>query len=335
MEALSKDLWVFIETDEEGKARNVGLELLNPGRRLADAQGGALVAVVIGYKTEAAVKEAAAYGADKIIVVDGEEYQHYTTDAYAAAMYALVTKYGPTTMMIGATNEGRDMGPRLSCRLRTGLTADCTAVDYDEETGNIAWTRPTFGGNLLATIMCPDHRPQIGTVRPGVFKKGERNEDNKPEIITEDIHIAAERIRTRLVEVLKDLDAGDVNLESAEVIVSGGRGVGGPEGFEPLKELADLLGGVVGASRAAVDAGWIGHVHQVGQTGKTVGPKLYIACGISGAIQHAAGMSGSDVIVAINKDPDAPIFNMADYGVVGDLKLVIPELIKQIKESRK
>ncbi len=335
MEALSKDLWVFIETDEEGKARNVGLELLNPGRRLADAQGGALVAVVIGYKTEAAVKEAAAYGADKIIVVDGEEYQHYTTDAYADAMYALVTKYGSTTMMIGATNEGRDMGPRLSCRLRTGLTADCTAVDYDEETGNITWTRPTFGGNLLATIMCPDHRPQIGTVRPGVFKKGERNEDNKPEIITEDIHIAAERIRTRLVEVLKDLDAGDVNLESAEVIVSGGRGVGGPEGFEPLKELADLLGGAVGASRAAVDAGWIGHVHQVGQTGKTVGPKLYIACGISGAIQHAAGMSGSDVIVAINKDPDAPIFNMADYGVVGDLKLVIPELIKQIKESRK
>ena len=208
-------------------------------------------------------------------------------------------------------------------------------LNYDEETGNIAWTRPTFGGNLLATIMCPDHRPQIGTVRPGVFKKGERNEDNKPEIITEDIHIAAERIRTRLVEVLKDLDAGDVNLESAEVIVSGGRGVGGPEGFEPLKELADLLGGAVGASRAAVDAGWIGHVHQVGQTGKTVGPKLYIACGISGAIQHAAGMSGSDVIVAINKDPDAPIFNMADYGVVGDLKLVIPELIKQIKESRK
>lgn len=335
MEALSKDLWVFIETGEDGKAKSVGLELLNPGRRLADAQGGSLAAVVIGYQTESAVKEAAAYGVDKIIVVDGEEYQHYTTDAYADALYALVEKYGPTTMMIGATNEGRDVGPRLSCRLKTGLTADCTAVDFDESTGNIAWTRPTFGGNLLATIMCPDHRPQIGTVRPGVFKKGERSEDNRPEIIREDIHVTADRIRTRLVEVIRELNAENVNLESAEVIVAGGRGVGGPEGFAPLKELADLLGGVVGASRAAVDSDWIGHVHQVGQTGKTVGPKLYIACGISGAIQHVAGMSGSGTIVAINKDPDAPIFNIADYAVVGDLKLVIPALIKEIKESRK
>ena len=335
MEALTKDLWVFIETDEDGNARNVGLELLNPGRRLADAQGGKLVAVVVGCEVENAVKEAAAYGADKIIVVEGEEYKHYTTDAYVDAMFALVEKYGPTTMMIGATNEGRDMGPRLSCRLKTGLTADCTAVDYDEETGNIAWTRPTFGGNLLATIMCPEHRPQLGTVRPGVFKKSERREENKPEIIKEEIHVAAERIRTRLVEILKDMDAGSVNLESAEVIVAGGRGVGGPEGFEPLKELADLLGGVVGASRAAVDSDWIGHVHQVGQTGKTVGPKLYIACGISGAIQHTAGMSGSDVIVAINKDADAPIFRIADYGVVGDLKIVIPALIREIKNSRK
>lgn len=335
MEALSRDLWVFIETAEDGSARNVGLELLHPGRRLADAQKGALCAVVVGYQTENAVKEAAAYGADKIIVVDGPEYQHYTTDAYADALYALVSKYGPMTMMIGATNVGRDVGPRLSCRLKTGLTADCTAVDYDEETGNIAWTRPTFGGNLLATIMCPEHRPQIGTVRPGVFKKGEKNEANQPEIINENIHITAERIRTRLVEVIRELDAENINLESAEVIVAGGRGVGGPEGFVPLKELADLLGGVVGASRAAVDSDWIGHVHQVGQTGKTVGPKLYIACGISGAIQHVAGMSGSDTIVAINKDPDAPIFNLADYAVVGDLKLVIPALIREIKESRK
>ena len=226
------------------------------------------------------------------------------------------------------------MGPRLSCRLKTGLTADCTAVDYDEETGNIAWTRPTFGGNLLAVIMCPAHRPQIGTVRPGVFKKGERKPENQPEIIREAISVKPERIRTRLVEVLKEAGAGSVNLENAEIIVSGGRGIGGPKGFELLQELADLLGGEVGASRAAVDSDWIGHVHQVGQTGKTVGPKLYIACGISGAIQHVAGMSGSDTIVAINKDPDAPIFNIADYGIVGDLYTVIPALIREIKESR-
>ena len=249
-------------------------------------------------------------------------------------MYELVQKYGPSTMMIGATNVGRDMGPRLSCRLKTGLTADCTAVDYDEETGNIAWTRPTFGGNLLAVIMCPAHRPQIGTVRPGVFKKGERKPENQPEIIREAISVKPERIRTRLVEVLKEAGAGSVNLENAEIIVSGGRGIGGPKGFELLQELADLLGGEVGASRAAVDSDWIGHVHQVGQTGKTVGPKLYIACGISGAIQHVAGMSGSDTIVAINKDPDAPIFNIADYGIVGDLYTVIPALIREIKESR-
>lgn len=236
--------------------------------------------------------------------------------------------------MIGATNVGRDMGPRLSCRLKTGLTADCTAVDYDEETGNIAWTRPTFRGNLLAVIMCPAHRPQIGTVRPGVFKKGERKPENQPEIIREAISVKPERIRTRLVEVLKEAGAGSVNLENAEIIVSGGRGIGGPKGFELLQELADLLGGEVGASRAAVDSDWIGHVHQVGQTGKTVGPKLYIACGISGAIQHVAGMSGSDTIVAINKDPDAPIFNIADYGIVGDLYTVIPALIREIKESR-
>ena len=333
MEALSKDLWVFIETDEEGKARNVGLELLNPGRRLADAQGGVLVAVVIGYKTEAAVKEAAAYGADKIIVVDGEEYQHYTTDAYADAMYALVTKYGPTTMMIGATNEGRDMGPRLSCRLRTGLTADCTSLDYDAESGNVAWTRPAFGGNLMAVIMCPNTRPQIGTVRPGVFKKTPV-EGKEVEVITEEVTVPAEKIRTKLLESIREAAAGVVNLEDAEVIVAGGRGMGGPENFKLCEELAEVLGGAVGASRAAVDAGWIGHAHQVGQTGKTVGPKLYIACGISGAIQHLAGMSGSDCIVAINKDPEAPIFKAADYGIVGNLFDVLPTLTAEIRKLK-
>ena len=333
MEAKTKDLWVLIETKEDGSAQNVGLELLNPGRMLADKQGGALVAVVIGNNVEESVKAASSHGADKVIVVEGEEYTQYTTDAYATALCTLVEKYGPTSMMIGATPHGRDLGPRVSCRLQTGLTADCTALDIDEESGNVAWTRPAFGGNLMATILCPDHRPQIGTVRPGVFKKSDAVEA-KAEVIKEDIHVDAKDIRTQVLELIKEADGENVDLEGAEIIVSGGRGVGGPEGFEPVKALADVLGGVVGASRAAVDAGWIAHAHQVGQTGKTVGPKLYIACGISGAIQHVAGMSGSDCIVAINKDPEAPIFDIADYGVVGNLFEVLPVLTEEIKKAR-
>ena len=333
MEAKTKDLWVFVETNEDGTAKNVGIELLTPGHDMAVKQGGALVAVVIGSGVDAAVQAASEHGADKVIVVDGPEYATYTTDAYAIALCTLVEKYGPTSMLIGATNNGRDLGPRVSCRLKTGLTADCTGLDVDAESGNVAWTRPAFGGNLMATIRCPDHRPQIGTVRPGVFKKGEAGEA-KAEIIKEDIHVDAADIRTQILELIKEEGGETVDLEGAEIIVSGGRGVGGPEGYAPIKELADLLGGVVGASRAAVDAGWIAHAHQVGQTGKTVGPKLYIACGISGAIQHVAGMSGADCIVAINKDPDAPIFDIADYGVVGNLFEVLPVMIDEIKKLK-
>ena len=333
MEAKTKDLWVFVETNEDGTAKNVGIELLTPGKMMAGKQGGALVAVVIGSGADEAVKAASEHGADKVIVVDGPEYKHYSTDAYAIALCTLVEKYGPTSMLIGATNNGRDLGPRVSCRLKTGLTADCTALDIDDETGNVAWTRPAFGGNLMATIICPNHRPQIGTVRPGVFKKSDAVE-GKAEIIKEDIHVADSDIRTQVLEIIKDLGGENVDLEGAEIIVSGGRGVGGPEGFEPIKALAEALGATVGASRAAVDAGWIAHAHQVGQTGKTVGPKLYIACGISGAIQHIAGMSSSDVIVAINKDPDAPIFDVADYGVVGNLFEVLPVLTEEIKKAR-
>ena len=333
MEAKTKDLWVFVETNEDGTAKNVGIELLTPGKMMAGKQGGALVAVVIGSKVDEAVKAASEHGADKVIVVDGPEYAHYTTDAYAIALCTLVEKYGPTSMLIGATNNGRDLGPRVSCRLKTGLTADCTGLDIDEESGNVAWTRPAFGGNLMATILCPDHRPQIGTVRPGVFKKSDAVAP-AAEIIKEDIHVDAADIRTQVLELIKEAEGENVDLEGAEIIVSGGRGVGGPEGFEPIKALADVLGATVGASRAAVDAGWIAHAHQVGQTGKTVGPKLYIACGISGAIQHLAGMSGSDCIVAINKDPEAPIFDVADYGVVGNLFEVLPVLTEEIKKAR-
>ncbi|WP_194611125.1 electron transfer flavoprotein subunit alpha/FixB family protein [Clostridium vitabionis] len=335
MEAKTKDLWVFVETNEDGSAKNVGLELLTPGRMIADKQGGKLVAVVIGSACDAAVKAASAHGADQVIVVDEPEFKHYTTDAYQIALVQLVEKYGPTSMMIGATNNGRDLGPRVSSRLKTGLTADCTGLDVNED-GLVAWTRPAFGGNLMATILCPDHRPQIGTVRPGVFKKGEPGEE-KAEIIREDIHVDPKDIRTRVIKMIMDMDADSVDLEGADIIVSGGRGCGGPDPYLKggvIYNLAEALGATIGASRAAVDSGWISHAHQVGQTGKTVAPKVYIACGISGAIQHLAGMSGADCIVAINKDPDAPIFDVADYGVVGDLFQVLPVLTEEIKKSR-
>lgn len=333
MEALTKDLWVFIETNEDGTAKNVGIELLSPGKMMAKKQGGKLVAIVIGNQVQAAVQTASEHGADQVIVVDGPEFGHYSTDAYVIVFDTLIKKYGPTSMLIGATNNGRDLGPRLACRIKTGLTADCTALDIDEETGNVAWTRPAFGGNLMATILCPEHRPQLGTVRPGVFKKDEPGEA-KAEVIEEKIHVSAEHIRTKVLEIINDINNEQINLEEAEIIVSGGRGVGGPEGFEPVRKLAEALDGAVGASRAAVDSGWISHAHQVGQTGKTVAPKVYIACGISGAIQHLAGMSGSDCIIAINKDPEAPIFDVADYGIVGDLFEVLPVLTEEIKKAR-
>lgn len=330
----TKNLWVYIETNADGTAKNVGLELLNPGRRMADLAGDTLSAVIIGHHVQEAVKQAAAYGADQVILVDGPEYENFTTDAYTVAMCTLAEKYRPSKILIGATANGRDFAPRVSCRLKTGLTADCTSLDIDTQTGNVAWTRPAFGGNLMATILCPDSRPQIGTIRPGVFKKGNVSEGREIPVIREEIRVAPEQIRTKLVETIKETAAELVDLEGAQVIVAGGRGVGGPENFSMLEELAGLLGGVVGASRAVVDAGWIGHSHQVGQTGKTVGPKLYIACGISGAIQHLAGMSGSDCIVAINKDSDAPIFQAADYAVVGDLKEVVPALAAEIRKIR-
>ncbi len=331
-EFTSKNIWVFIETDE-GKAKSVGLELLNPGRMLADKSGEKLIAVVLGRDNTEAVSQVQQYGADQIISVEGAEYEKYSFDAYTYAMTELVQKYNPSAILIGATNNGRDFGPRLSCRLHTGLTADCTSLDYDEESGNVAWTRPAFGGNLMAVIMCPNTRPQIGTVRPGVFKKLPV-EGKAAEVIWETVEVPADKIRTRLVESVRETAAGILNLEDAEIIVSGGRGMGGPENFSLLEDLAGVLGGAVGASRAAVDAGWIGHAHQVGQTGKTVGPKLYIACGISGAIQHLAGMSGSDCIVAINKDPEAPIFKAADYGIVGNVFEVLPVLTEEIKKLK-
>lgn len=326
-----KNLWVYIESDK-GSVANVGLELLNPARNLADRMNEKLIGIVIGDGADAIAEQAIKYGADEIIKVEGDIYSDYSTEGYANVFCTLIQKYKPSTVFIGATNRGRDLGPRIACRLRTGLTADCTALDTED--GNIIWTRPAFGGNLMANILCPNTRPQIGTVRPGVFKKADFMENKTGNIICETVETPPDKIRTKILDIVKTVSDDVPNIEEAEILVSGGAGVGGPEGFNVLKELAKALGGSVSASRAAVDAGWIDHAYQVGQTGKTVGPKIYIACGISGAIQHVAGMSSSDVIIAINKDEDANIFKIADYGIVGDLFEVVPILKEEILKRK-
>lgn len=328
-----KDVWVFIECFQ-GKPKNVGFELLGQGRLLANVLKQELCAVIIGKDVEEAIKGAKEYGADKIYVVEGEEYENYSSDAYGDAFLALCNQYKPNTILVGATVNGRDLGSKIAICLRTGLTADCTALSVEEDTGNVVWERPAFGGNLYAQILCADTRPQMGTVRPGAFKKPEKDPSNKGEIIRETIHIPLKSIRTKLIDFIKAKEDEGIRLEDAEFIVSGGRGMKNAENFHILQELANSLGGTVGASRAAVDAGWVPHSKQVGQTGQTVMPKIYIACGISGAVQHVAGMSSSDTIIAINKDKSAPIFEVADYGIVGDLFEVIPALTKEIKSIK-
>ncbi len=327
-----KNVWVYIEVTE-GKVKNVGLELLGEGRKLADAMGGKLAGVLIGDKVESLSKDVFAAGADTVYLVEAPELAHYSTDGYAATFTDLIKTYKPSVILLGATNDGRDLGPRIACRIGTGLTADCTGLGIDEATGLVAWTRPAFGGNIMATILCPEHRPQMGTVRPSVFKRPEPDYAKKGEIIRIASKVKAEDIRTKLIDIVRVCTVA-CNLEEAEIIVSGGRGLGKPENFCYVEDLANVLGAAVGASRAAVDAGWKPHMHQVGQTGKTVGPKIYFACGISGAIQHLAGMSSSDIIIAINKDPDAPIFKMADYGIVGDLTEVLPILTEEFKKIK-
>ena len=327
-----KNVWVFVET-EYGKEKKVGFELLSPGREIADKLNQELVAVILGNNIKEIAEEAIEYGADKVILVDNPIFERYSTDAVTYAFAKLVEKYHPETILIGATINGRDFGPRVACKLKTGLTADCTEISYNEETNNVKWTRPAFGGNLMADIECPNTRPQMGTIRQGVYKKPPKSKNNKGKIIEENINIPENILRTKIVETIKEVSE-QINLEDAEIIVSGGRGLGKAENFSYIRSLAEALGGAVGASRAAVDSGWIPHAYQVGQTGKTVAPKIYIACGISGAIQHLAGMSGSDIIIAINKDEDAPIFEVANYGIVGDLFEVIPEFVKAIKEHK-
>lgn len=328
-----KNIWVYVETFEN-KSKSVGLELLGQARILADELNEKVAAVVMCTDAAEAVKEAVAYGADEVYVLENEEYRYFDAEKQSYAFTELIDKYKPSAVFIGATNNGRDLGSRTAVKEHTGLTADCTGLAIDEESGNIAYTRPAFGGNLMATILCADARPQMGTVRPGAFKKGEPDYNRTGKIIREDIELPKETNIVNFLEFIKAQTTGDVAIEDAEIIVSGGRGLKDGKNFAIIEELAEALGGAVGASRAAVDAGWISHIHQVGQTGKTVNPKLYIACGISGAIQHQAGMNGSEVIVAINTDPNAPIFDIADYGIVGDLFEIVPALTREIKKIK-
>ena len=321
-------VWVFAE-QRDGELQKVSLELLGEGRKIADKLGVKLTALLIGDNIKGLADNLGRHGADEVLVVENELLKHYTTDGYTKVICDLANERKPGIRFIGATVIGRDLGPRVAARLSTGLTADCTVLDVEVENGDLLATRPAFGGNLMATIACPDHRPQMATVRPGVFSKlADTDREFKVEVV--DIALEAKDIRTNIIEVVKEAKE-IVDISEANFIVSGGRGVGSKENFKMLEELAEALGGTVAGSRAAVENGWLERDYQVGQTGKTVRPNIYIACGISGAIQHVAGMQDSDLIIAINKDETAPIMATADYAIVGDLFKVIPEMTAQVK----
>ena len=321
-------VWVFAE-QRDGKLMQVAAELLGEGKKLADERNTELCAVLLGDGITALADELIGYGAQKVYVADDKELETYRTDAYTKVISEAVEKYKPEIVLLGATHIGRDLGPCIAVNADTGLTADCTRLEIGDDEGNLHQTRPAFGGNLMATILCPYSRPQMATVRPGVMEKAAYRADNKGEIIRLDVDFRDGDIRTKVLETVKSLESR-VSLADADVIVAGGKGIGRPEGFELLQKLADRFGGVVGASRAAVDSGWIEHSHLVGQTGTTVRPKIYIACGISGAIQHIAGMDGSEYIIAINKNENAPIFSVADYGIVGDLYQIVPLILEEL-----
>lgn len=321
-------VWVFAE-QRHGELQKVSLEILGESRRLANELGVKLTAVLLGNNIGHLANRLGEYGADEVLVADHTELENYTTDGYTKVLCDLVNDKKPGIFFIGATFIGRDLGPRVAARLRTGLTADCTSLAVEVENGALLATRPAFGGNIMATIACPDHRPQMATVRPGVFSRlTEKNYDFTVENV--EVKLETSDIRTTILEIVK-ANKEVVDISEAKVIVSGGRGVGSKENFSLLQELSHAFGGVVGGSRGAVDKGWIERDYQVGQTGKTVRPSIYIACGISGAIQHVAGMQESDMIIAINKDEAAPIMKVADYAIVGDLNKVIPEMISELK----
>jgi electron transfer flavoprotein alpha subunit len=330
--AAYRGVWVFVE-QTEGEAAKVSWELLGKGRELADAIGVPLSAVVLGENVEHLCTEAFTYGADQAYLMDAPVLKHYRTESYLRGVCHLVYQHKPEIILMGATGLGRDLAGAVATIVKTGLTADCTGLAVDDKR-NLMQTRPAFGGNIMATIMCDKFRPQMATVRPNVMPMPEKSADGTGTIIRSDCPVHEEEMLVKVLEIISDKKKDHVDIAGAEFIVSGGRGMMGKENFAMLQELADELGGVVGASRSAVDAGWMPQDRQVGQTGKTVRPKIYIACGISGAIQHLVGMQDSDVVIAINRDRNAPIFEVATYGIVGDLFRVIPALTRKLRELK-
>jgi len=328
--AQYRGVWVFVE-QTEGEPAKVSWELLGVGKELADKLGVELSAMVIGQNVAHLCQEAFDHGARKAYLMDAPLYHHYRTEAYVEACCHLIAKHKPEVILMGATGMGRDLAGAVATRVATGLTADCTGLSIDDKR-NLMQTRPAFGGNIMATIMCDKFRPQMATVRPNVMPMPPHTPGAPGSIIREEFTVPEESILTKVIEIIRDSKSkSHIDITGAEFIVSGGRGMMAPENFAILQELADELGGVVGASRSAVDAGWMPGDRQVGQTGKTVRPKIYIACGISGAIQHLVGMQDSDLVIAINRDRQAPIFEVATYGIVGDLFQVIPAITRQIR----
>lgn len=336
-----KGVYVFAQ-QVDNELSSIAFELLGKAKELAADLSTDVTAVLIGSGVKGLTDQLAEYGADKVIVVDDPELKEYRTEPYAHALSSVINEYKPDIVLVGATAIGRDLGPRVSARVATGLTADCTVLEIgdfpinpipgqEQKHNQLLMTRPAFGGNTIATIACPDHRPQMATVRPGVMQKIEPKSGAKAEVIEYNPGFTPDNKYVEIVEVVKEL-SDTVDIMDAKILVSGGRGVGSPENFQILQDLADVIGGTVSCSRAVVDSGWKPKELQVGQTGKTVRPNVYFAIGISGAIQHTAGMEESDIIVAINKDETAPIFDVADYGIVGDLNKIVPKLTEELKK---
>lgn len=325
-----KDVWIFVELKEE-EIKKVGYELASKAREIADTLGERVGAVILGKKVKHLCDDIAVYGVDIVYIAENENLSEYNTNNYTGILTGVISKYKPNIMLFPATHLGRDLAPRVAASLEVGLTADCTGLSIKD--GLLLQTRPAFGGNIMADIITPNTRPQMATTRPNVMKIAKPDPSRKAEIVSIPVDIDSKDMKILIKEVVKTTMEGTKSLDEADIIISGGRGMGSPENFKILEDLAETINGVVGASRAAVDAGWRPRTDQVGQSGKTVSPKLYIACGISGKIQHQVGMKGSDTIIAINTDPEAPIFDIADCGIVGDLFEIVPALNEELKKN--